>query len=507
LASGGGRRGRRGPERYAHPPKEMSDMRLPSKNHRAFPITVLLCVAAAACTRDVTAPAARPGAPRFDVTASAAARYLVSMHAGAAADLASTVKGLGGQIVFASDAAGFAVVGGLSPSAAASLARSPRVSEVIPDEVVSLGAPRMPVVEAGVPIGARSAGNPAGAVYFGWQWNMQAIHAPAAWAAGQLGSPSVTVAIIDTGIDYDSYDLNGLVDLSRSRSFVASDDAITAAYFPTRNPVTDYDGHGTNVATQVSSQAAVFAGVTSRTTLIAVKVLDAQGVGDFGDILAGIIWAADEGANVANLSLGGAFAKAMNGRAVALLNQVAAYANRRGMLLVVSAGNEATDLDHIGNGYDIFCSTPNVVCVAAYGPTSAAGSPYAPAVYTNTGRSVIDVAGPGGNFGTDDLWPWGPDNVSWVWSLCSKTLLVLDAQGNIAGAPCLSGNYIIGAIGTSQATPHVSGLAALLIARTGSTNPAQIRHLIEQSADDLGQPGTDPFYGKGGIDVANALGS
>lgn len=70
---------------------------------------------------------------------------------------------------------------------------------------------------------------------------------------------------------------------------------------------------------------------------------------------------------------------------------------------------------------------------------------------------------------------------------------------------CSTGNYVIGGAGTSQAAPHVSGLAGLLAGVIGS-KPAQIRALIQQSADDLGLPGTDPYYGKGRVNVAKALG-
>src|SRR5262249_20958187 len=137
----------------------------------------------------------------------------------------------------------------------------------------------------------------------------------------------------------------------------------------------------------------------------------------------------------------------------------------------------------------------------------------------------ITVAGPGGNALIDANgniavtpgWPWAPagDIASWVWSFCSKTRLTFDSHGNLVMDPanptrpllrCGAGNRLLGFIGTSQATPHVAGLAALLVAETGRTQPAQISTAIQQSADDLGQPGTDPFFGKGRIDVANALG-
>ena len=74
---------------------------------------------------------------------------------------------------------------------------------------------------------------------------------------------------------------------------------------------------------------------------------------------------------------------------------------------------------------------------------------------------------------------------------------------NSSGA---SGGAVTASVGTSQASPHVAGLAALLIAQMGRGNPAAIKSAILNSADDLGLPGVDPYYGRGRINVARALG-
>ena len=130
-------------------------------------------------------------------------------------------------------------------------------------------------------------------------------------------------------------------------------------------------------------------------------------------------------------------------------------------------------------------------------------------------RSAISVAAPGGNADAahnfaPSPWPWGNDIASWVWSYCSKTRLAVDAKGKLiqplALTACAAGNRITGYIGTSQASPHVAGLAALLVAELGHDQPSAIKAAIQNSTDDLGQPGTDPFYGHGRINVAKALG-
>lgn len=465
----------------------------------------------AACAQDTTAPGRTAAAPQFAMAAGADSYIVAFKGNGVPADFAAQVAALGGTVTSLHAGAGLAAVSGLSDAAAAQLSAAKDVSEVQPDALISLDV-RLAAADGGTADDAvASQSNPATAARYSWQWNMRLIRANTAWAAGKLGSAGVTVAILDTGIDYDDPDLNGLVDLSRSASFIASDDSLTTTYFPTRNLISDYHGHGTNVASQVSSKAIALAGVTSKTTLIGVKVLSARGSGPLSAILNGVLWAADHGADVANMSLGGGFAKAGNGRYVGLINRTFTYAARQGMLVVVAAGNDAADLDHDGNALPTYCGVPTVVCVSAVGPATATGNPDAFAYYSNFGRSAISVAGPGGNADaangfTVSAWPWGNDIASWVWSYCSKTRLVFAANGIPSLTVCSFGNRLTGYIGTSQATPHVAGLAALVIAETGKGNPSQVKARIQQSANDLGQPGTDPFYGRGRINVARALG-
>ena len=477
----------------------------------------------AACTDAVRHPVSPDAsAARTASAAGVADRHLVLLQ-GPSRQLAADVRELGGTVAYLHEDAGVAIVTGLSTRDAARLATSASVADVRPDVVVTLGAPAERAIADAGGVGIASVANPAAALLHPWQWNMRAIGADQAWAAGKLGSSAVTVAILDSGIDYTSLDLAGLVDLARSASFVPSDDALITTYFPGRHPVDDLNGHGTNVATQAASRAVVFAGVTSRTTLIGVKVIGASGGGSLGAILQGVLYAADQGADVINMSLGTYFTKAGGGGSLAaLLNRVLTYAQRSGALTVVAAGNESADLDHdllpnpeTGDAehfpslYDMFCDTPNVICVSAVGPQSATGPVDVPAYYTVYGRSAISVAAPGGNAGpTASAWPWGAGTTSWIWSMCAVNALADPAASpaNPANRPCRSGLSLLGAIGTSQATPHVAGLAALLMAEMGTGNPALIKARIQQSAVDGGLPGTDPYFGKGRIDVARALG-
>jgi hypothetical protein len=477
-------------------------------------LSALLVAGTLAGCADVAGPAptAAPGSPARSLAPGNGQHVVVFKGSGVPAGFAAQVAALGGTVTYAHGGVGFAIVSGLGDAAASQVGAMGGVSAVQADEVFQLGSAAA-AAEADLDLAAQSQADPTTAARYGFQWNMRLINADDAWAAGKLGSPGVTVAILDSGLDYDAPDLNGLVDLSRSASFVPSDDAITAAYFPDRHPINDYNGHGTNVATQVSSKAVAIAGVTSRTTLIGVKVLGANNTGSLAGVLAGITYAADQGADIANMSLGGVLAKTGGGSFVSLVHRTLSYANRQGMLVVVSAGNGPSDLDHDGNTLALYCSMPHVLCVSSVGPATAMLDQDAPAFYTNFGRSSISVAAPGGNADAANGFPvsprpWGPDFASRVWSLCAKYRIAgFDATGAPILTPCTAGNRLYGLVGTSQATPHVTGLAALLIAGHGyGKRPAAVRHAIERSALDLGATGTDPYFGRGRIDVARALG-
>jgi lantibiotic leader peptide-processing serine protease len=415
---------------------------------------------------------------------------------GVPADFGARVAALGGSVTSQHDA-GIAAVSGLTAAGAASLGASNDIASVQPDLTISLNPAGTTDAEAAYvsdDVAVDSPSNPAGAFFYARQWHLRAIGANLAWAAGRRGSPGVRVAILDTGIDYLHRDLQGRVDLSTSKSFIPSDDAIVASLFPTRHPITDLHFHGTHVAATVSSNAVAAAGVTSGVTLFGVKVLSRTGSGPFSAIFNGILWAADHNADVINMSLGTDFTKDHGQGFLGFYNRIFNYAHRKGSLIVVAAGNNAIDLDHDGNSFNANCNAPNVVCVAATGPASSAGTngPWTavdtPSFFTNYGRSAISVAAPGGTLS------------GFVWEACSTSttytpLLV-----------CRTGTFIVGLIGTSQATPHAAATAALIVEDIGHGQPSLVKARLQQTADDLGEVGTDPFYGKGRVNVPRAIG-
>src|SRR5437879_1314071 len=494
-------------------------------------------VAAAACAYDARVspePAASARTPQFASVARSGAtsnsRHIVSFSGSVPTDFVAQVAALGGKVLWVSSGSGLAAVRGLQGSAAATLAGKRGIQAVAADALIPLDVPLLATEATAEAGGVQSNAAPAAAVRYPRQWNMRAVQADVAWAHGFLGSSSVSIFMLDSGIDPHHADTEGRVDATRSLELLGTFDApavvdgdtvivpFTEAdtvqkYFPGHEVYTDLFFHGTHTAATVSSNAVRIAGITSGTKLVAVKVCGYINECPFSSILNGVIYAANNGADVINMSLGGPFTKAGNGRFVGLLDKVFNYARSKGVTIVVSAGNDTTDLDHDGNSYQTFCNTPSVICVAATGPTSDANAtnpnpnlvrngPWtnidAPAYYTNFGRSVINVAAPGGNssFGPPLAAPAGRD--VFVCAACSQTSLIVG---------CFSSPFfILGAQGTSMAAPHVAAPAAVRVAILGR-NPSQIKARIQQSADNVAGNGTTPFYGKGRLNVARAVGA
>jgi subtilisin family serine protease len=423
------------------------------------------------------------------------------------ADFAARVEALGGNVELMINAVGAASVSGLDDAGLAALQADNAISSVGPEPLIEMPGAQLDYLSvASADVTPASQANPAASFFFPRQWHLRAIGADQAWAAGHLGSTDITVAILDTGIGYLHSDLAGLVDLSRSVSFATADDAFVQAFFPGAHLVADIGFHGTHVAATVASMGLSAAGVTSRTTLMGVKVCSvAQGFCPGAAIFAGIEHAVDNGADIINMSLGGAFLKRSNPGFVSVINRLFHYAHQQGVTVIVAAGNELADLDrnfypntdtvltHFPSLYKTYCDTPHNICVSATGPTASAGvnGPWqnidAPAPYTNFGRSAIDVAAPGGA-------------TAFVTAACSPFSLL---QGLTI---CQTGTFVVGSRGTSMASPHVAGLAAMIMGQQGRLSPTAISAILRQTADDLGQPGTDPFYGKGRINAARALG-
>ncbi len=429
------------------------------------------------------------------------------------ADFRERVERLGGRVEASLDSIGIGIVVGLSDVAAAALASDHDVRAVEPDGVMlvegdiaddldaftqSVGTSAALLATVEDDASAASPTSPALAPFYPRQWNLRAIHADEAWAAGYRGSRTVRVGIMG-GVDYMHPDLEGLVDLDASVSFVPGDNAALAARG--RLPFGDLFWHGTAEASIIATNAKVVAGINREVTFIAIKIEDSTGAVPAGAFLKGVAYAADAGVDVMVMP-GTKFDKSQNPGRVAMFERAFAYAFRHGVLLVGGAGDDGLDTDHDGDLVRL-CQLNNGICASATGPTSAAGvnGPWenvdAMASYAGYGRSIVDVASPGGT----------RNDFTRVWLPCTSTpstgLRTPSGCRNKA-VPLL--NRVQEGVGISWSGPHVAGLAALLKATHPMWGPAQLRAAILQSADDLGAPGHDPYYGQGRINVARALG-
>ncbi len=272
----------------------------------------------------------------------------------------------------------------------------------------------------------------------GSQWHHTKIESAAAWDR-QRGA-GITIAIVDTGTNCSHPDLAG--------KCVAGYDYVNRD----NNPADD-QGHGTHVAGIAAMQTnngVGGAGVGWDSRIMPVKVLDRTGNGGHSAIASGITFAADNGAQVINMSLGGAFTSS------ALRNAVD-YAIQRGVVVLAAAGNENTSNPSYPAAYN------GVIGISATSQSDQRAS------FSNYGNA-IDVAAPGvailSTVMTGGYQPWS---------------------------------------GTSMACPVAAGLAALLVAQNPSRTPAQVEQILEQSADDLGDAGWDPYFGWGRINARKAL--
>lgn len=273
----------------------------------------------------------------------------------------------------------------------------------------------------------------------GSQWHLSKIQAPTAWDT-TTGSANQIVAVIDSGVRASHPDLVGKV--LPGYDFVAND-----------NDANDENGHGTAVAGTVSpgsnNQIGV-CGVAWSNPILPVRVLDANGSGSYSAIANGIIFAADRGAKVINLSLGGT----ASSRA---LQDAVNYAWNKQSVLVAAAGNNGSNIAF----YPAACT--NVVAVSATNVSDTRPT------WSNFG-SYVDVSAPG----VDILSVFGSDQYA-AWN------------------------------GTSFSSPVASGVIALMAAANTTLTNVQLVDLLIKNSDDIGALGYDVYYGSGRVNANRAV--
>ncbi len=361
-----------------------------------------------------------------------------------------------------------------------------------------------------VEMGVANSGNPPNSgdddFFFDLQWGHDAVDAPEAWDTGERGD-GVRVFVLDSGIDKDHPDLTPNLNTSLSISFVPDEDWWAMQPFPTFN-------HGTHVAGTIAAADDGFGviGIAPEAEIVAVKVLsEYTGSGSFDGILAGIMYATENGADVINMSIGAVFQKSGErpfytareaAELMTITNRVITYAYQSGVTVVTSAGNEATDYDH--NADEIHWPSEAVHALAisstapmGWGADSSTNLDVFASVYSNYGQSTIDFSAPGGSWAyAFEPGGFDPCTVAGITQVCYAFDYVWSTT---------SGGWTWAA-GTSMASPHVAGIAALIIGKNGgSMKPAQVISTLMRSADDLGKPGKDDYYGSGRVNAYRAV--
>ncbi len=315
--------------------------------------------------------------------------------------------------------------------------------EDLPEQVQRLSAhPQIEAVEAS--LSYQALGWPDDPLYPS-QWNMHTVGAAQGWRMG--GGRGVTVAVIDTGVSSVA-DLQGTL-LLDGFSFV-----------PGRASAADDNGHGTHVAgtiAQTTHNGLGAVGLANQARILPLKALAAQGGGQSEWIASAIDEAVDQGADVINLSLGGPRS--------AVIQVAVDKALARGVLVVAAAGNTGRE----GVGWP--AKADGVIAVSATGPSDTL------APYSSWGEGV-ELSAPGG------------DKQQAGGGIVQDTI--------DAGA---EGHAFKELQGTSMASPHVAGAAAVLLG-AGAGSAAHTERLLKQGAVDLGEAGPDSRFGHGRLDLA-----
>ena len=305
-------------------------------------------------------------------------------------------------------------------------------------------------------------------------WGLDKISAKKVWATGVSGKSSIIMAVVDSGLDLTHADIidnlyanpsetagngvdddgNGYIDDTVGWDFVNSDN----------DPTDDYL-HGTHVAGTIAAtgnNGIGMAGVMWKAQILPVKVLGADGSGDTANTVNAIMYAVDQGADVINISI-----KSGGGSE---LEAAVEYASSLGVVIVASAGNDATDaMNQAPAMYD------DVITVASSSSSDELSSS------SNFGAK-IDVAAPGVD----------------ILSLLAADGTVSSTSSNVVGT-----NYLR-ISGTSMAAPHVSGVVGLLLAKDPTLTAEEVRQAIRQT-DDIGDSGWDEDTGYGRLNALKAV--
>jgi len=360
------------------------------------------------------------------------------------------------------------------------------------------------------------------------QWNLPLIDMERAWDIQPQAGSTITVAVIDTGMAYTNATITtNILGFRNEQGTYPPMQNVTIPYSAATQLVTpgrivaphdfvnntstplDFDGHGTHVSGtigQLTNDSIGTAGIAFNVKLMPLKVIcsdwdvlfgtPASRCGTDDEVAQAIRYAADNGAKVINMSIGrdspsGCGANRNLPGCAPAIEDAMNYAVGKGVFISIAAGNGFNDGNPTQVPAEIASRVRGAVSVAALDQFKNRAS------YSSTG-SWVELAAPGGGGGDDDL------GFVWQQTFDFHFTDTFDLPPSQYRAPRFDVLRYIGYAGTSQATPHVSGVAAMLI-QQGITSPAAVEDALEKSAIDLGAKGRDDSFGFGLIDARNAL--
>ena len=341
----------------------------------------------------------------------------------------------------------------------------------------------------------------------GLQWDMAQIRAPEAHAITG-GSNTVLVGDIDTGLDYTHPDLAPNVDDA------ASVNCVGGAPVPGKVAANDDNGHGTHTAGTIAAAAngIGIVGVAPNVRIAGIKAGNAAGYFFPEAVVCAFIWAGTHGVDVTNNSY---FAdpwlfNCKNDPAQRAIwkaeRRAIQFAQQNGVTVVAAEGNQSEDMSHpsqdktspdnttpvtrdVTNACVVIpTEIPGVVGVSADGNDQQANGGYLKSFYSSFGISTADVIAPGGDslFGRTAAAPNGRVLSTWPASLLTTTCLPARRLVDASGATYCYQQ------GTSMASPHTAGVAALIVSRYGKLPPGKVAAYLQQTADPQGCPSELP---------------